>query len=135
MSDLLARLAAERDCARLVALYAAGADARDGTMADLFTADGVLETPAGSASGRDGIRAMAAEAPDRATLHLCGNVVIDLLDGDRAVGRSDCAFIAERIDRETGRRTLSVAVIGSYADDFRIEDGRWLFARRVFTAR
>ena len=37
VSAPLALLLAERDCTRLVARYAASADARDGRMASLFT--------------------------------------------------------------------------------------------------
>jgi hypothetical protein len=68
VTDRLIALLAERDCARAVALYAISTDTRDGKMGDLFTQDGVMETPNGSASGRDAIRAFSAQAPERATL-------------------------------------------------------------------
>lgn len=114
----------EHDCARLIADYANRNDAADWAgVAALFVEDGRLARPTAPddwITGHDAILSAFLARPARTTRHLCTNIVIDVIDRDRARGYSAVAlFLADDLVK-----------IGSFDDAFvRTAEG-WRFAER-----
>lgn len=69
---------------------------------------------------------MALQFRPRLDRHVVTNVIVDI-DGDRATSSSHWSW--ELYDDETHRWTT--ASTGSYDDELRRTDGRWLFVRRT----
>ena len=109
---------------RLVADYCHLLDDRElETWLQLFTDDAVVRMGRTEFTGHDGVRQWidailkATAEPGR---HLCTNVALDV-NGDRATGRCDFAYIAPG---------PSVVQVGRYDDEYRRVDGRWHIAVR-----
>ncbi|MDE0911126.1 MAG: nuclear transport factor 2 family protein [Myxococcota bacterium] len=121
-------LVARESIRDLVARYNASGDAgRLGPMMALFAEDAVVEFVGhGHFRGRDEIRGLFSGAtggsvePPTMIQHHVSSHVIDVLTPTTAKGRSYFAvFTAEGADHW-----------GRYVDEYREEDGRWLFASR-----
>ena len=133
------RLRIEAECARLVAAYCHFVDhGQAARIADLFTDDGVWTAPGVvTMRGRDELRAGLAQREartDRVSRHVCTDLLIDVLDPDRAEGVVTVTIY--RHDRSEGEPAGEPApldgplMIGEYRDRFcRTPDG-WRFARR-----
>jgi uncharacterized protein (TIGR02246 family) len=123
-------LAAESQVRALVARYChAIAQRDDDAWADTFAKDGEWVVLGNHVRGRDEILAFY-----RKLVATCSWIVQRATDGivevqgDTATGRW---IITEYLQRADGAPGLNVGV---YRDDYRrCEDGRWRFARRVFT--
>lgn len=126
MSDVEARVAAleAREAIRqLVARYALALDSRNVAdlvrlfVPDVRTADGEV--------GRDALASWfdAILRPYRATFHLTGGHVIDLVDADHATGVLYC-----RPEHEVG--DLWIVMPMQYWDRYERHDGEWLFRSR-----
>ncbi|GAA1120341.1 nuclear transport factor 2 family protein [Kitasatospora arboriphila] len=131
----LDRLLAEHACERLLIDFLHRLDLGEpGTVAELFTPDGVWEWPAGERriEGRDALRGYFASRPaDRLSRRLCSNVLVDVHSPTTATATS--YFATYRVDGWTGDMLpprLPVNV-GHYEDTFRRTDGRWLLATRT----
>jgi ketosteroid isomerase-like protein len=95
----------------------------------LFTHDGVLDAPLGSATGPENIRAMLGNVlgPINAGFHIYANPLIEV-DGDDATSMSRFSYV-QAIEGALPELRL----VGHYDDILRREDGRWKFARRKIT--
>jgi uncharacterized protein (TIGR02246 family) len=98
-------------------------------LAALFTPDGELRAPLGTAKGRDAIAQTVGGRLDTipAGYHYYSNTAISL-DGDRATMRVMFAYLQP--DAEEWPKTW---LIGHYDDVLRREQGRWLFERVTIT--
>lgn len=118
------RLAAEWQCARLVALYAnLNDEARWEDVAALYIEDGVMFRPTAPdqpVTGRDAILAAFQSRPPRTTRHVCSNVVIDVEGPATARGTSAMLLF------NGGPAPL----VGSFHDRFALTPDGWRFAER-----
>jgi hypothetical protein len=129
------RLLAERACERLVIDFVHRLDLGEpGTVAELFTPDGVWEWPAGErrVAGRDALRRYFGSRPgDRLSRRLMTNILVTVTSADTASAIS--YLTTYRVDGYAGGMLpprLPVN-IGHYEDTFRQAGGSWLLARRV----
>lgn len=133
--DDLQRMAAERSCEALIARYAHVID--DGhasQVADLFTADGVWESPESTLVGRDAIRTafLRREQSGRRSRHVCTNVAVDVVDESNATGI--CYLVLFRTDAPddgSPARGTQPALVGVYRDSFARDPEGWRFRHRV----
>ena len=95
----------------------------------LFTRDGVLDAPLGTAAGPENIRAMLGNVlgPINAGFHIYANPLIEV-HGDDATSMSRFSYV-QAIDGQLPE----VRLVGHYDDVLRREDGQWKFARRTIT--
>jgi hypothetical protein len=118
------RLAAEWQCARLVALYAnLNDDARWDEIAALYIEKGVMVRPTAPDQpvvGRDAILAAFQSRPPRTTRHVCSNVVIDVEGPATARGTSAMLLF-------TGD---GPPLVGSFHDRFALTLDGWRFSER-----
>ena len=135
--DELARLLAERECARLIFRYCRLVDFGNGSkIADLFCEDGEWQGTDLHLHGRDEIRAWFTERERltrRVSRHLCTNVSVDVLSEDRA--ESLCYMVNYRHDSRDGDPELPVTLevpkfVGELHDRFRRTEDGWRFAGR-----
>ncbi|HEY2330279.1 MAG TPA: nuclear transport factor 2 family protein [Acidimicrobiales bacterium] len=89
----------------------------------LFTDDGVFDAGGRAMQGPDELRAFADGVPV-GLRHVIANEIIEL-DGDQATVKSYLFILAGK--------PAAVMTTGVYVDSVRRVDGRWRFARRVFT--
>jgi len=135
--DDIQKLLIERECERLINQYCLFVDFGEASrIAELFTEDGWWENDSIRMVGQDGIRREFATRQDvtrRTSRHLCTNVLIDVINGDRATGV--CYLINYRHDSPTGEAEMPALsdtpkFVGEYRDTFvRTPDG-WRFATR-----
>ncbi len=133
LEDRIDRLESKDAIRALVTAYAIACDEHDmPRLLSLFTEDACLDSPSGAmvANGRDGIEEMFIN-----TLKIRGpsyhwthdvTVEIDAQDADRATGLVLCH--AETCPNGV----VSIAAL-RYADEYRREQGRWRFTKRVLT--
>lgn len=118
------RLAAEWQCARLVALYAnLNDEGRWAEVAALYTEDGVMVRPTAPdapITGQAAILAAFEARPPRRTRHVCSNVVIEV-EGP-ATARGTSAMILYTPD--------GPPLVGSFHDRFALTPEGWRFAER-----
>lgn len=118
------RLAAEADCARLIALYAnLNDEARWEEVVALYAEDGVMVRPTAPnapVAGREAILEAFKARPPRTTRHICSNVVIDVESDTTARGTSAMLLF-------TGE---AAPLVGSFHDRFVLTDDGWRFAER-----
>jgi SnoaL-like domain len=134
--DPLSRLLAERACERLVLELVHRLDLGEpGTVAELFTPDGVWQWPYDGrrAQGREAIRAYFGSRPaDRLSRRMCSNILITVDSPDRASGTT--YFATYRVDGYTGGSIVPPRPptnMGHYEDTFRRIDGTWLLDTRT----
>lgn len=133
--DPVSRLLAERACERLIIDFVHRLDLGEpGSVAELFTPDGVWEWPDGDrvVEGRDALRRyFGSRPPDRLSRRLMTNILVTLTSATTATATS--YLTTYRVDGYPGGMTpprLPVN-IGHYEDTFANTDGTWLLARRV----
>jgi hypothetical protein len=135
--DELGRLLAERECERLTYRYCRFADfGQASRLAEVFTEDGVFDTPDMTLAGREAIarRFQRREAlADLRTLHLCTNIDVEVADECSASGWVYLSLF--RRWRDTGSTapvpTTVPSLVAVYEDGYARVDGRWLIARRT----
>ena len=133
--DPMERLLAERACERLLVEFLWRLDLGEpGSVAELFTADGIWEWPAGErlVRGRDALREYFASRPaDRLSRRVCSNVLVTLDSATTAHATS--YFATYRVDGYRGGIVPSrpPVNVGHYEDAFRRVEGRWLLASRT----
>lgn len=95
-------------------------------VGDLFTEDGVFESPNSSTTGRSAVveNFKAKHAPFGATWHDPHGIAVDFVDDDHARG----TVIAYA---ELGQPGCTFSTSIRYHDDYRREGGVWRFARRT----
>ncbi|MFD9124695.1 nuclear transport factor 2 family protein [Kitasatospora sp. NPDC059571] len=129
------RMLAERACERLVLEFVRRLDLGEpGSVAELFTPDGVWEWPYDGrrVEGRAALRAHFASRPaDRQSRRMCSNVLITVDSPDTASGTT--YFATYRVDGFTPGSLVPPrlpANVGHYEDTFRRIDGTWLLHTR-----
>lgn len=134
-AERLERLLAERECERLIIDFVHRLDLGEpGSVAELFTPDGVWEWPHGERriEGREALRHYFASRPsDRLSRRLMTNILVTVTSETEASAIS--YLTTYRVDGYTGGMVeprLPVNV-GHYEDTFRKTGGTWLLARRV----
>jgi hypothetical protein len=133
--DPLSRLLAERACERLIIDFVWRLDVGEpGSVADLFTPDGVWEWPAGERriEGRDALRRyFGSRPPDRLSRRLMTNILVTITSSTTASATS--YLTTYRVDGYQGGMVAPrlPVNIGHYEDSFRHLDGAWLLARRI----
>ena len=141
MDDIEA-LRIESACRRLTAAYAHAIDLGHAErVAQLFTEDGVWESPERRLEGASAIAAAfdARAGMDRTSRHVCTTSAFTIDDADHASGIT--YFTLYRHDGAgDGPAPLDgPAVVGHYEDRFVRSDGDWRFAHRravaAFVAR
>ncbi|WP_042422934.1 nuclear transport factor 2 family protein [Streptacidiphilus anmyonensis] len=131
----LETLLAERACERLVVDFVHRLDLGEpGSVAELFTEDGVWHWPYGDrrVEGRETLRAYFAGRPaDRLSRRLMTNILVTVESATTA--RSVSYLTTYRVDGYTGGmiEPRLPANVGHYEDVFRRVDGRWLLAVRT----
>lgn len=133
--DPLDLLLAERACERLVIEFVRRLDLGEpGTVAGLFTSDGIWEWPAGGRRivGREALRDYFGGRPaDRLSRRMCTNILVTV---DSATTASSTTYFATyRVDgrSESLPQPRLPANIGHYEDTFRKVGGVWLLASRT----
>jgi ketosteroid isomerase-like protein len=114
----------------LLVRYGLYLDAKDYEgYVSLFTDDGVLEAPLGTAHGRDDIRAMLDNVlgPIDPGFHLNANPLIEVAGND---ARSTSRFCYVQ---PVTNGLPELRLVGHYEDQLRREDGHWRFALRTIT--
>ncbi|GHE77671.1 hypothetical protein GCM10014715_36200 [Streptomyces spiralis] len=135
--ESLEHLLAERACERLVIDFVHRLDLGDpGSVAELFTQDGVWEWPPPGdgrrVQGRDALRAYFASRPaDRLSRRLMSNIVVTVTSPDTATAVS--YFTTYRVDGHQGGMVPAgpPVQIGHYEDRFRRVSGAWLLTSRT----
>ncbi|MGV9563005.1 nuclear transport factor 2 family protein [Streptomyces sp. NPDC003480] len=133
--DPLEHLLAERACERLILDFVHRLDLGEpATVAELFTADGGWEWPAGGRriEGREALRRYFGSRPaDRLSRRLMSNILVTPASPDTATATS--YFTTYRVDGYDGGMVAAgpPTQVGHYEDTFRKVDGVWLLASRV----
>jgi ketosteroid isomerase-like protein len=130
MGQLIDELHSAEEIRNLLVRYGLYLDQKDfDGYVSLFTDDGVLHAPLGSATGPENIRAMLAGVlgPINAGFHIYANPLIEV-DGDNATSMSRFSYV-QNIEGQLPELRL----VGHYDDVLRRDDGRWRFARRKIT--
>ncbi|MFD7999396.1 nuclear transport factor 2 family protein [Streptomyces mirabilis] len=131
----LERLLAERACERLVLDFVHRLDLGEpGSVADLFTEDGVWRWPEGDrlVEGRAALRAYFGGRPeDRLSRRMMANVLVTVDSPTKA--RATSYFTTYRVDGHTGGMVPAgpPVQIGHYEDSFREVGGTWLLSTRT----
>ena len=130
------RMVIERECERLIVAYTHYVDfGQAARIAELFTADGVWESPEATLAGQRAIReGFAARQRDeqRVSRHVCTNFALEVTDEDTAEGV--VYFTVYRHDGDAAlmpRPLEGPVLVGHYRDRFvRVKAGGWRFAHR-----
>jgi len=134
--DIAEKIQIERECERLITLYCHLVDHGEAAkIADLFTEDGVWESPEITMTGRDQIRVGFQRRQDqsnRMSRHVCNNLLIDIVNQTEAKGTVYITLY--RHDGEDGRPFSPLdgpELVGEYRDYFlRTEEG-WRIDHRT----
>ncbi|MFF5565477.1 nuclear transport factor 2 family protein [Streptomyces sp. NPDC012623] len=133
--DPVERLLTERACERLIIEFVRRLDLGEpGTVAELFTPDGVWEWPGGDrrVTGRDALRDYFGSRPrDRLSRRVCTNILVTL--DSPTTASATTYFATYRVDGWTGGMVpvRPPVNVGHYEDTFRKEGERWLLATRT----
>lgn len=133
MDDLtpLERLLIQQACQQQIYRFAALNDAGDyRALADLFVAQGSFARPSqpdAPVVGREAIFAAFCARPQRASVHLVSNVVVDVLSATEASAHSRILLFAAPPGEILAQPPF---LIGSFSDRLILDEGHWRFASR-----
>ncbi|RZA35350.1 MAG: nuclear transport factor 2 family protein [Lysobacteraceae bacterium] len=124
-----------RTCTDLISHYAYLNDERRfEELAALFTEDALLfrpSAPGQAIQGREAILAAFRKRPaDTITFHVCSDILIDVLDADRARGRSRILLLSAPRASDGTTPQAGVPVPGVFKDRFALTEDGWKFAER-----
>lgn len=125
--ELMDKIAAERDCERLVLDFAYFSDRQEyEALVALFTGDGVMHRPNGDRLvGRDAIlKAYQARHAGRMTRHICTNIRITIESPERARGFTYAVVYSAAASEPTKSQ------VGEFEDDFVRTPAGWRFQER-----
>jgi hypothetical protein len=127
------QIAIEHDCARLVYGYCQLIDVFDyDAFMQLWAEDAVWETRAGTVKGHAEIRKYLDARPRNVVgRHQCSNVIVDVIDAQRARGRCYFTYYVGAPGAGGAAAVLGgPSVVGEYLDEFRLTPNGWRFAKR-----
>jgi hypothetical protein len=103
--------------------------AETATIHELFTENGRLSVPSGSAEGRDEIIAWGRGRPGRKgqSMHVCSNHRFESTGPDTAKGSTYLVVVVP----DQAKPSPTVLLAGLYHDEFKNIDGTWYFASRT----
>jgi ketosteroid isomerase-like protein len=134
--DNIETLEIERECERLVTRYCHHCDHGEAArVADLFTEDGIWESPEAKLVGRDQIREgfqRRQDMKERMSRHVCNNLLVDVVNENEAEGTVYLTLY--RHDGEAGRPFAPLdgpVMVGEYRDHFLKTDEGWRISRRT----
>lgn len=124
-----------RTCTELISRYAYLNDGRRfEELAALFTEDALLFRPSAAdqaIQGREAILAAFRKRPaDTITFHVCSDILIDVLDADRARGRSRILLLSASRHADGTAPPASAPMPGVFIDHFALTEDGWKFAER-----
>ena len=135
MTEPMERALIERECERLIVAYSHYIDFGDAArVAELFTDDGVWQSPEARLAGRTAIeRAFTQRQANtgRRSRHVCTNIAIDVVAPERATGV--CYFTLYRADAVEGK-TAPVEgpeIVGEYRDTYVLTPDGWRISERI----
>ncbi len=132
--DIENRRAIEVECRRLVVAFFHCVDDFDyGPVINMFVPDGVFFRGRDEFRGRDAILSVhEARARDRRTRHVCTNMLVDVIDGTHAEGRSYCMVFGYQGDvaDDVGAPIDIPDALIEFHDKFVLADEGWKFAER-----
>lgn len=124
-----------RACERLVFVYSRNADfGAAEAAAGCYVPDGRLEIDGRQFAGRAAIQLRLSDMPaDQVSRHFCTNVVIDVIDADRAEGTAYVVlYRGRRAEAQSGPLAMGPPLlVGHYEDQFVRSDEGWRFAART----
>ena len=124
----LERLVAAEDIRQLIASYCILYDDKDWeAFAELWTEDAAFVVEDSAFEGRDVMLEFLTNClpEDYITKHLCGPSLIEIgPGGDTATAQTDVVWIAANFEN---------TIVARYDDTLVLQDGSWLFQRRVET--
>jgi len=130
-------LSIQHVCSRLILQYAYLNDERRfQELAMLFTENAVLYRPSAPAQAIHGrpaiLQAFEKRPPQAMTFHLCSDILVDVLDPERAVGRSRILLLSATRPEDDQLATVEskMPVPGIFHDTFRLTAEGWQFAER-----
>lgn len=133
--DALERLEIERACERLVTAYCHYVDhGQAARIAELFSEDGVWESPEVTMRGREELRrgfGRRQANTRRVSRHVCSNFLLDVVESDRAEGAVYLTLY--RHDGKEGARVAPLdkpEMVGEYRDRFVRTPEGWRIAHR-----
>lgn len=121
-----------QECTELVHRYTHYADlGMRSRMPSLFTEDGILGFPEAPLRGQAELQAhFKVDDPDRTSMHVCTNTIIDVLGPDEARGITYLTVYAHEGPLAPDEPVKPPVRVGHYEDDFaRTPDG-WRFRER-----
>lgn len=119
-------------CAEQITKFAALNDACNyPQLAAMFIEKGVFARPSQPDNhliGRSEILQAFNSRPRRNTVHLVSNVVVDVIDSERALAHSRIVLYAAPYGTTVAEAPV---LIGAFSDELVLENGVWLFASRL----
>ena len=129
-------IAIERECTRLVNLYALLTDEAcwDKVVA-LYAEDGLMTRPTAPDDpivGHEALLAAFTSRPPRASRHVVSNIVVTVESETEASGQSVILLFtgSEAEGGELPVKDAGAPLVGFYRDRFRLTDQGWRFAER-----
>lgn len=136
--EMRERQTIEVECLHLIATFYHHVDNfEDEQLTALFAPDAVFIRRQNKFHGQaDILAAHAARPRDRITRHVSTNIVVDVIDGHHATGRSYCLIYAYPELPKAGEMLPMPAPreFGEWHDEFILTDAGWKFARRQLTS-
>ena len=123
------------ECIEIIHRYSHYADlGRRSLIPDLFTEDGVLGFPGQPIRGRRALRDhFSLDQPDRTTVHVCTNTVIDVVSLEEARGITYLTVYAVEGEVDPYAPVDPPVRVGYYTDQIVKVDGHWRFRERAIT--
>jgi hypothetical protein len=130
--DFAERIRIVHECTELVHRYTHYADlGMRSRIPGLFTEDGVLGFPGEPLRGQEVLQAhFKINDPDRTTVHVCTNTVIDVLGQDAAQGITYLTVYAHEGPIPPGMPAPAPIRVGHYEDQFVRTPEGWRFQER-----
>ncbi len=128
--------AIEASCTKLIYRYAQLNDAGHWPeVAALFAADGIMARPGApdvDIVGREAILAAFLARPARASVHICSNVIVTVVNETQASATSLILLFSGNAPDDGGLPTLDAnsPKVGAYTDHFTLTAEGWRFAAR-----
>jgi hypothetical protein len=138
--DAFQELLIERTCEQLSLAYAYHLDFGNfDALAKLFAPEATLQVGTAHYGSIDAIRAGVRERySGQVTRHVCSNIMIDVIDANRAVGVTYVTIYRHHYDGPEPQGEIGIrgpSFVGHYEDEFVNQPTGWRFASRRLNLR